>query len=301
VAVANYNTETLLRRCLDSVVGQGGLGRVVVADGGSTDGSVAMVRAQFPGAHVIVRPDNPGFGTLANLAIGECTAPVVLLLNSDTWLNANALGSLGAYLSANPRAALAGPRLLNADGTLQRSCFPFPSPLTALLGETGLGFFLGFVPVLRKRHLRTWPHDRSRVVPWVRGAALAVRRDAFAQLGGFDADFFMYFEETDLACRLAAAGWEVHFTPVTEAHHVGGASTIQSRAQMTVQYYASMELFYRRHRKRWEYLTLRAILRGTKGLSLVRDQARMLFARTPEARERLRADVEAWRRIVAGA
>ena len=259
-----------------------------------------MVGAQYPRARVIVRPDNPGFGALANLAIGECSAPVVLLLNSDTWLNTNALRSLGAYVSAHSRAALAGPRLLNADGTLQRSCFPFPSPLTALLGETGLGFFFRFVPVLRTRRLRTWAHDRSRVVPWVRGAALAVRREAFAQLGGFDPAFFMYFEETDLACRLAAAGWEVHFTPVTAAYHVGGASTMQNRTQMTVQYYASMELFYRRHRKPWEYLMLRAILRGTKGLSLVRDRARMLFARTPEARERLRADVEAWRRIVAG-
>jgi GT2 family glycosyltransferase len=148
--------------------------------------------------------------------------------------------------------------------------------------------------------LRTWPHGTARVVPWIRGAALAIRRAPFVQVGGFDTAFFMYFEETDLAYRLAAAGWEAHFSPAAQVYHVGGASTMQNRAQMTVQYYASMELFYRRHRKPWEHLALRAILRATKGLSLVRDRARMLFASTPEARERLRADVEAWRRIVTG-
>jgi hypothetical protein len=299
VAVVSHNTKELLERCLATVTGQDALGRVVVADDGSTDGSIEMVRDRFPETLVITTGGGTGFGGSANRALDACTAPLVLLLNSDTYLEPGTIRALASYIDAHPHAALVGPRLLNADGRLQRSCFPFPSPWNALLGETGLGFFLRFVPVLRARHLRTWPHDRPRVVPWVRGAALVVRRDVFTQVGGFDPAFFMYFEETDLARRMSAAGWEVHFAPVTDVYHVGGASTGQRRAEMTVQYYSSMEAFYRRHRKPWERAVLRAILRATKRLALMRDRVRLWFVTAPAARARLHANVEAWRRILA--
>jgi GT2 family glycosyltransferase len=300
VAVVTHNTRDLVLECLQSLWDQEGLGRVVLVDDGSTDGTVAAVRERFPEVELLADGANRGYGAAANAAIEACASPAVLLLNSDTRLEPGSLVRLRRHLEGNPSAAVVGPRLLNADGSLQPSCFPFPSPRTAFLGETGLGYFVRFVPVLRRTNLRTWRHDKARTVPWVRGAALMIRREPFLRVGGFDTAFYMYFEEVDLALRLARAGWSVQFSPVASVYHVGGASTEQQRAEMRVRYYASMERFYLRHRRPWERWVLRAILAGTMAFRLVRDRMRLLVSRAPDEREGLRRDVEAWRRIMAG-
>src|SRR5690606_9943376 len=134
---------------------------------------------------------------------------------------------------------------VHPDGTLQQSTFPWPSPGNALLGESKLSWFVRFVPGVRSRHLRTWRHDRPRAVPWVLGAALAIRREAFDAVGGFAERFVMYFEETDLARRMWAAGWETHFVPMGPVMHIGGASTEQVKPAMAVRFYDIMARWYR--------------------------------------------------------
>jgi len=295
-AVVSYNTRELLRACLASVR-DAGAAEIVVVDNGSRDGSVEMVRAEFPEARLVLDPSNRGYGAAANLAFRRSTAEHLLLLNSDTTVSPGACRALAAYLDAHPRVGLAGPLLRNPDGTLQRSCFPFPSPRTAFLGESGLGYGIRFVPGLRARHPRTWAHDRPRPMPWVLGAALGIRRAAFDAVGGFDERFFMYFEEVDLCRRLAGAGWEVHFAPVTEVTHLGGASTSQARAEMIVRYYESMARFYRFHRPAGDLARLRAIVRAKARVALLRDRARLAVA-PGHARAALAERITAWRRLL---
>ena len=167
VAIVNWNTRDLLRACLRSVLAEEPA-EVVVADNGSQDGSVEMVRREFPSVEMIVNPGNPGYGAASNRAISRCAAEYVVLLNSDTELRPACLRALLRYLETHPQAAVVGPRLLNPDGTLQASCFPFPRPL---------------VPLMKRRTGR-FGHDTPGPVPWVVGAALAIRRTAFHRSAG---------------------------------------------------------------------------------------------------------------------
>ena len=299
VAVVSYNTRAALQACLESMMPERP-SEVVVIDNGSTDGSVAMLRARFPDVTVHCDPSNPGYGAAANRAMRLTRAPYLLLLNSDTILRPGAIDGLRKHLDEHPGAAVVGPRILNPDGSLQPSCFPFPHPLVTILGGTGLESLLRRLPWFRSRYLRTWAHDHVRSVPWVLGAALAIRRAAFDQLGGFREDFFMYMEETDLCYRARRAGWETHFTPAVEIIHSGGASTDRMRAKMRIRYYTSLMHYYRLHGTPQQLRLMYTVLRTGAVVKLLRDRLRMLVTSGSENRRRLEQDVEAWRQVLAG-
>jgi GT2 family glycosyltransferase len=298
VVVVNYNTRDLLRDCLESVRAEGpeGVGEVVVVDNASRDGSPDMVREQFPEARLVANEHNPGYGAAANQGIAACAAPCVLLLNSDTLLRPGTAAALARYLDENPRAGIAGPRLLNPGGTLQPSCFPFLTPFNVLVLNTELNRVARVLPGIRRRFLPTFKGTPSQAGHWVKGAALAIRREAFAAAGGFDEGYFMYAEELDLCWRMLAAGWEVHYAPVASVVHVEGASTSQARREMTAQLFASLEGFYRRHYPAGALARLRWAVVAILLERIVRDAIK--FCRYPERRPRLSGDLTLWRRML---
>jgi GT2 family glycosyltransferase len=297
VAVVSFNTREVLERCVESVVAARPATTVVV-DNCSTDGSIELVRERFPGVRLLISERNRGYGAAANAAIEACETPAVLLLNSDTRLEPEALTTLGRYIEEHPRAAVVGPRLVNADGSLQRSTYPFPSAGDTFLGETGLHLVVGRIPWLRERVLRTWSHDRPIRVPWVMGAALAIRRNAFQAVGGFDEEFFMYGEEIDLCRRLAAAGFEIHYAPVTTVIHLGGASTAASAKRMRRERMAAGRRYLVRHESRRRTQRALGVLRAIVVARLVRDAARMRLAREADRRRQLRAAVAEWKELL---
>ena len=286
VAVVSYNTAPLLRRCLESVVGDTA-GPVLVVDNASTDGSAEMVRREFPTVRLRAETDNRGYGAAANLAAGDLDSRYVLLLNADTQLTPGAAGALAEYLDSHPAAAVAGPRLVGAAGAFEPSAHPFPRPLALLLQESGLRRRLG--------HAREaeW---RTRSVDWVLGAALAIRREAFERVGGFDEGFFLYQEEVDLCFRLRAAGWETHYAPVATVLHVGGASTGQRAAETFGQFVRSTRRFARLRFSRGRATSVTAVLAAVLAARLARDGTRLAWVRDPARRELLRARIAAWRR-----
>jgi GT2 family glycosyltransferase len=298
VVVVNYNTRDHLRSCLASLHGQSGT--VVVVDNGSTDGSQGMVRGEYPDAVLLDDGVNRGYGAAANAGIRVGSAPYVLVLNSDTIIPDGALASLCLYLDQHPDVAMLGPRLVNPDGTLQSSCFPFPTPFTSFLGESGLGFFIRFIPAVRQRYPRTWSHDRPRNVPWVLGAALALRREAFDAVGAFDERYFMYFEEVDLAYRLQKAGWRVHFAPVADMTHVGAASTRHVADRMRLEYYVSMARFYQCHHSSGRLAAMRTFVRCRAAVDLIRFAILLAFVRQPDRRNALRGAISTQARLVSG-
>ena len=294
VAVVSYNTRDLLRACLASV--PDGVATVVI-DNASTDGSAEMVATEFPACQLIASERNPGYGAASNEAIRACQTEYVLLLNSDTTLEAGAVEALVAHLDAHPRAGIAGPRLLNPDGSLQPSCFPFPGTLAWLLENDPVAPLIGFVPALRRRTLRYVPPTESAAVPWVLGAALAIRRTAFDAVGGFDETFFMYFEEVDLCRRLRAAGWETHFVHDARVTHVGGASASQVATAMSVQHFRSALQFYRRHYRGLRLGFWLGAMRTKMLARLVRDSVRLQLS-GPDSRARLREELNVWQRAL---
>ena len=304
VAIVNYNTCEHLRACLATVIAAAP-SEVVVVDNASSDDSAAMVETEYPHVVLQVNKTNVGYGAAANQAIACCRAKYVLLLNPDTLLRPDTLVALNRYLDQNPRAAIVGPRLVEADGTLQASCYPFPTPLDTFLENSTIAVFLGrrirrYVPGLRNLYLRTWAHDHSRVVPWIKGAVLAIRRIAFDAVGGFDESYFMYFEDADLCYRLSAAGWEIHFTPESTVVHVGGSSTRQCRAEMSVRLLASTLQFYQRHASRLRLAEAVLIIKALMLARWITGTARRYLTRDSAKRAEIAGDAAACRRVLFG-
>ena len=286
VAIVSHNTAPLLRRCLGSLVPDT-RGPVLVVDNRSLDGSAELVRREFPSVRVRAEADNRGYGAAANLAIRELGTRYVLLLNADTELTPGTAEALAAYLDDHPRAAVAGPRIVTVTGTYEPSVYRFPTPMALLLGESGLRRLLG----IGRRH--EW---RTRSVDWILGAALAIRREAFDAVGGFDEDYFLYQEEVDLCYRLRAAGWQIHYAPVATVLHVGGASTSQRAAETFGQYIRSTQRFARLRFSRLQRAGVRAVLSAVLVARLAREAPQLAWTSDRERRDRLRARIAAWRR-----
>ena len=208
-----------IERCLQSVAAID----TVVVDNGSSDDTVAVVRERFPAVRV-VEAENRGLAAGWNRGIAETSADHVLVLNADAWLVEDALARLLDAAGRHPRAALVGPRLLNTDGSLQRSVRGFP---TAWRLATEYLYLRKLAP--RSRAFNAFygagfDHASEREVEWVMGACMLVRRSAFDEVGPFDERYFLFSEEVDWMRRAADRGWSVVFAPDARCVHVGGAS-----------------------------------------------------------------------------
>jgi N-acetylglucosaminyl-diphospho-decaprenol L-rhamnosyltransferase len=217
VVVVAYNALPWLEQCLDSVQGRD----VVVVDHGSTDGTVELARAR--GVRVIEQ-ENKGMGGGNNAGMRATDGRYYFLLNSDAWVKDDGVDKLVAFADAHPEAAVVGPKLLNTDGTLQRSVRGEP---TFWRLATEYLFIRKLAP--RSRRLNPlyrgdFAHNRTEEVDWLYGPALLVRREAADAVGLFDEDFFMFSEEVDWMTRFRRAGWSIVFFPGAEVVHVGGAS-----------------------------------------------------------------------------
>lgn len=296
--IVNHETREPLRACLETVRCEGP-GEVVVVDNASTDGSAAMVRAAFAEVRLVENGGNPGYGAGVNQGVAACRAPFILLLNSDTRVKPGALEALGRELERHPRAAVVGPLLLNPDGTRQPSCFPFLTPFNVLVMNTYLNRIVRHAPLLRGRFRPVYSALPSGEVPWVKGAALAIRRAAFELVGGFDESYFLYAEEMDFCWRLRRSGWEVRFTPEAAVVHEEGASTGRMRPEMAVRLFQSLAHFHRRHSPRGTIRRLRWAVTLAMAEHVVRDTVKSLWAIDPERRRALGRDLEVWRRVIA--
>jgi N-acetylglucosaminyl-diphospho-decaprenol L-rhamnosyltransferase len=219
VVVVTYNSAAWIERCLESVRGL----ETIVVDNGSTDGTVALVRERFPAVRLLEQ-ENAGMGGGNNAGMRIASGRYFLLLNSDAWVVGDAVAQLVAFADEHPEAAVVGPRLLNPDGSLQRSARAFP---TLWRLATEYLFLRKLAPrsrTLNRFYEGGFDHDVVREVDWLFGACLLVRRDAADEVGLFDEDFFMFSEETDWCYRFRQAGWKVYFFPGAEVVHVGGGS-----------------------------------------------------------------------------
>ncbi len=229
VIILSWNVRDLLRRALETVFeswgSQPGL-EVIVVDNASSDDSVAMVRSLFPQVQLLVNPENQGFTGGNNQGLRAATGDLLFLLNSDTEVLGSALSRMVTYVQQNPDVGLIGPQLLNVDGSVQSSRRRFPSLPILFLESTWLQ---GLTPpaMLRRYYAQDLPVDEPQDVDWVTGAALLVRREVFAEIGGLDEGFFMYSEELDWCRRIKQAGWRVVYYPDARVIHYGGKSSEQ--------------------------------------------------------------------------
>ena len=260
IIILNWNTRDLLRRCLATVfASQGGFTRrVLVVDNASSDGSAAMVAAEFPDAELIVNDDNLGYPAGNNVGLRrlgfhapgvvDADAPrYALLLNPDTELPPLALAAMIAFMDSRPDAGAAGPKVVLPDGTLDKACKRgFPTPMVSLYHFSGLSRLFPHSPRFARYNMSFIGPDEEAEVDSVVGAYMQVRREALAQVGLLDERFFMYAEDIDWAFRIRQAGWQVLYHPQVQVLHVKRAASRQSeRAQF--EFWRAMLLFYRKH------------------------------------------------------
>lgn len=230
VAVVSWNTREHLRRALDSLRpdAESGLAAVWVVDNASTDGSAALVRDAYPWVELIASPRNLGYGPAVNLVARRTATPWLAAANADIAVEPGALAALiaagGAPGETGARVGALAPQLRTPGGAPQHSVHAFPTPATTLVFNLGLWRALPGAGERLCLHGR-WQPGRARAVDWAHGALLVIRREAFAEIGGFDDDQWLYAEDLDICWRLARAGWSTRYEPAAVVHHAVSAAT----------------------------------------------------------------------------
>jgi GT2 family glycosyltransferase len=260
IIIVNWNTKDLLYQCLESVyqnVKKVHL-EVFVVDNGSTDGSGEALRERFSSVHLIQNKTNLGFAKASNQALVHSKGKYVLLLNPDTQLKEGAIERMLAFMEDHLEAGVAGPQLLNSDGSKQNSIANFPSLATELLNKTLLRWlFPNRFPGKEKDYLD--PIEVDSVI----GACMMVRKHAIDEVGLLDEGYFLFLEETDWCFRIKRAGWKIFHLPSAQIFHFQGKSTEPERKKAKVEFYRSRYYFFRKNRgrPRWFILLIGCVIR----------------------------------------
>ena len=228
--VVSYNVSGLLRQCLRSLQSCE-VDEIVVIDSSSTDDSADMVRRDFPDAILQIVP-NRGYGAGANAGIELATGDALLILNADTSVKPEAVGTLVDTLYSVDDLGMVGPRLVHPDGSTQSSRRRFPTRWTPVFESTILEEWFPrnrWVRDYRNVCLDQRPPGNFECVDWFVGAALMVRRAVIEQAGGFCEAFFLYGEELEWCYRIRQHGWDIGYVDRAIVTHHEAASTSQDQ------------------------------------------------------------------------
>lgn len=239
IVIVNYNARGLLRQCLRSIFENLTLpdekATVVVIDNNSSDDSVAMVREQFPRARLIPLEHNGGYAKAVNHGIRSVESRYYLILNMDTTLvQPRTIERMVEFMDAHTKVGLAGPKLINPNGSTQASSCTFPKFAYPLYRRTFLGS-LGFAKKAISQYLMlNWDHNETRPVDWVIGTGMIVRHEALQHIGLMDERFFMYFEDVDWCRRFWQAGWQIKYIHTIEVVHYHGRESAKQHGMISV-------------------------------------------------------------------
>lgn len=244
VVIVSFNTKELLKKCLESIKGSGLKAsdyEVIVVDNASQDGSVEMVKEEFPEVKLIVNQENLGFAKANNQALKQVYGEYCLLLNSDTQVKPGALEKLVEFAEKHPEAGVIGARLLNPDGSIQPSVYHLPTIWRAILE-----YWLGMEGEYEK-YAVTGTNPVS--VEAVTFACALIPKITIEKIGLLDERYFMYFEDLDYCWRVRQAWLKVYYLSTAEVNHYHGASGKGSSA--TYRYLLESSKIYNGQLKYW--------------------------------------------------
>lgn len=230
VVILNWNGCEMLRSFLPSVVhySEADGAVVYVADNGSTDDSVEMLRREFPSVHLIILDRNQGFAEGYNLALQQVSAEYVVLLNSDVEVTGHWLAPLVSYMDAHPEVAACQPKIRS---WRHKELFEYAGAAGGFIDRYGYPFCRGRIMGVVERD--TGQYDTVIPVFWATGAALFIRQKDYQDAGGLDGRFFAHMEEIDLCWRLRARGRMLVCVPLSTVYHVGGATLKKENPRKT--------------------------------------------------------------------
>lgn len=249
VIIVSWNVRQDIINCLGSIYDYQSSRpfEVIIIDNASSDGSTQEIREKFPSVTCVSNNKNYGFAMANNQGIKLAKGEYLLFLNPDTIVHPGALDYLIDFMDDNKDVGACGPKLLNEDGSTQRSTREFPSYRGALYRFTFLKYFKIFKNSYRSWLMKDFDHKSQEDVDQLMGAALLVRKSIIDKIDGFDENFFMYYEEVDLCYRIKQYGWRIVFLPQACIAHLGGRSSQQIPAAKRIMMLRSLLKYFRKN------------------------------------------------------
>jgi len=259
IVILCWNDLKVITNCLRSIYSgtHSTEFEIIVSDNGSTDGSIEFLRENFPQIRVIENGTNLRFSKGNNVGIRASNGEYVLILNPDTIIHEGSLDRWIEFANQHPEAGGFGCRVLNADGSYQGCARPFPTVWRYWIASLYLRP-LGYISdvFLSDKYVR-WKGDTERLIDWQAGCCLLVRAELLKRLGGFDEQFYYYYEDLDLCRRIWDTGHPIVYTPDVIITHLVGQSVKSSRIAFELDKYRN------RYRYFYKYF-------GRKGVSRCR-------------------------------
>jgi len=244
---------------------------LVIVDNGSSDETVKMLQAEYPAARLIQNSKNEGFARPVNQALRASSGQFVLVLNPDTIVLPGAINVLVDYLKAHPEVGICGPKVLNRDGSLQKSCKRGVSrPWAAFSYFTGLSALFPRSKFFGGYQLNYLDEDAMHEVDGVSGSCMLIRRLLIAQVGYFDERFFAYQEDADYCFQAKKGGWKIIYLPQAQIVHYGGLGGSRVQPFRSIyEWHRSYFLYYRKNLARDYFFLFNWFYYLLMGLKLV--------------------------------
>lgn len=259
IVIVNYNVKYFLKQCLASLRGSSRRLadgseldlEVWVVDNDSVDGSVEMVRADFPEVNLIVNRENVGFARANNQALAALRTPhseFLLLLNPDTVVEDDTLVKCVDFMRSHPDCGGLCVKMVDGSGTyLPESKRGFPSPEASFYKLTGLTKLFPRSRRLAAYYMGHLPEDEVNEIEIMPGAFLMFGREVYDKIGGLDESYFMYGEDIDFSWRIKLAGYKNYYFPETRIIHYKGESTKKGSMNYVYTFYNAMSIFVRKY------------------------------------------------------
>ena len=265
ISIVNWNTKELLKNCLGSIFQNysGEEFEVIVADNNSGDGSIEMLEEYFPRVNLIKNTENLGFGRANNKIMAVSKGEYILIINPDILIKKGAIEKMIDFLAKNVSAGAVGAKLQNPDGTIQMDGFyrRFPSLTQVLLYQTIFyRLFLRF-PAISARYWEYQDVSEQHEVDQIPGACILVKREVYERTGGFDEDYFIWYEDVDWCYRIKKSGLKLYYLPEAEIVHVGGQSFLNmDPGEKIILFYSSLFKYFKKNHSKKDYYFTRAII-----------------------------------------
>jgi len=251
VIIVNFRVPDYLKRTLLSLreAELYDKSEIIVVDNASQDDSKKKIISEFPEVRWVGLKNNIGFGKASNVGAKSSRGEYLLFLNPDTLVSKKHIVGVRGVFQVPCRRGIMGPKIINADGSLQAGCRrSFPSPLVALYRFTGLSRLFPKSSRFGKYNLTYLDPDATAEVDAVSGSFMFMTSALFRELGGFDEKYFMYGEDLDLCCRVKEKGYTVWYNPATQIIHFKGRSAAKLTWKSRKAFYEAMIIFSRTYK-----------------------------------------------------
>jgi GT2 family glycosyltransferase len=245
ISIVNYNTAKLTSDCIKSILSRKWKVDldIFVIDNASSDGSLEILKKEFPKLHFIDSKKNNGFGAGHNLALKETKCDFNIILNSDALVESDVIDSMVDFMVENSECGIASCRVIGFDGKLQPNAGDLPFGLSLinwLFNLEALGIKRPAFHITDESYYKD-----KKEVGWLSGNFMIIRREVIEKVGFFNESYFMYFEDVEFCYRISKAGFKVMFNPSTSIKHLSGGSLDNPRFRQWTGEYKGLVHFYK--------------------------------------------------------